>query len=219
MQFAGIAPTAGPIPMSMFFNGWIGLGRVLVVGICTYAALVLMLRVSGRRTLSKMYAFDFVVDRARVHYGDGFALEGHRARGRIARAPLAHRAAMGGASLAVHFSAWRKLIKSDPRLLALRGELIESALVMERVTAEGVYAALRSSGHASLTEVEAVVLEADGSLSVITSSPDQREATAPRGVAGFVGGGSQLTALWRAAVQCFGGRADMNVPRTENRSI
>ena len=45
----------------MFFHSWGGLGRVLLVGICAYAAVVLMLRVSGKRTLSKMNAFDFVV--------------------------------------------------------------------------------------------------------------------------------------------------------------
>lgn len=45
----------------MFFDGWTGLLRVLVVGTLAYAALVLLLRVSGKRTLSKMNAFDLVV--------------------------------------------------------------------------------------------------------------------------------------------------------------
>ena len=42
----------------MFFDGWTGLLRVLVVGTLAYAALVLLLRVTGKRTLSKMNAFD-----------------------------------------------------------------------------------------------------------------------------------------------------------------
>ena len=37
----------------MFFNGWAGLGRVVLVGALAYVALVLLLRVSGKRTLSK----------------------------------------------------------------------------------------------------------------------------------------------------------------------
>ncbi len=45
----------------MFFDSWSGLGRVLIVGVFAYGALVLILRVSGKRTLSKMNAFDFVV--------------------------------------------------------------------------------------------------------------------------------------------------------------
>jgi uncharacterized membrane protein YcaP (DUF421 family) len=45
----------------MFFDSWQGLGRVVVVGILAYAALVFVLRLSGNRTLSKLNAFDLVV--------------------------------------------------------------------------------------------------------------------------------------------------------------
>jgi len=45
----------------MFFSGLDGVWRTLVVGTCAYAALVLILRISGKRTLSKMNAFDLVV--------------------------------------------------------------------------------------------------------------------------------------------------------------
>ena len=45
----------------MFFESWFGIVRVALIGVCAYAALVVMLRVSGKRTLSKMNAFDFVV--------------------------------------------------------------------------------------------------------------------------------------------------------------
>jgi uncharacterized membrane protein YcaP (DUF421 family) len=43
------------------FSGWQSLFRVLVVGVLAYITLVLFLRLSGKRTLSKMNAFDFVV--------------------------------------------------------------------------------------------------------------------------------------------------------------
>ncbi len=45
----------------MFFDGWTGLVRVAVVGTCAYGALVVLLRISGKRTLAKLNAFDFVV--------------------------------------------------------------------------------------------------------------------------------------------------------------
>ena len=38
----------------MFFDSWFGLLRVLAVGTLAYAALVLLLRVSGKRTLAKL---------------------------------------------------------------------------------------------------------------------------------------------------------------------
>lgn len=36
----------------MMFDSWSGLARVLVVEVCAYAALVLMLRICRKRTLS-----------------------------------------------------------------------------------------------------------------------------------------------------------------------
>jgi uncharacterized membrane protein YcaP (DUF421 family) len=45
----------------MFFDNWYGLLRVVVVGVSTYVCLVVLLRSTGKRTLSKLNAFDFVV--------------------------------------------------------------------------------------------------------------------------------------------------------------
>ena len=45
----------------MFFDSWTGLGRVLLVGTLAYVALVAILRISGKRTLTKLNAFDLVV--------------------------------------------------------------------------------------------------------------------------------------------------------------
>ena len=45
----------------MFFDTWAGLGRVLAVGPFAYAALVLVIRVSGKRSPTKLNAFDRVV--------------------------------------------------------------------------------------------------------------------------------------------------------------
>ncbi len=45
----------------MFFDDWFGIVRILIVGVLAYAALIIFLRVSGKRTLSKWNAFDFVV--------------------------------------------------------------------------------------------------------------------------------------------------------------
>ena len=45
----------------MLFDSWAGLGRVLLVGTLAYVALVLLLRISSKRTLGKLNAFDLVV--------------------------------------------------------------------------------------------------------------------------------------------------------------
>ena len=45
----------------MFFTGWSALLRTIVVGSFAYAALIVFLRLSGKRTLAKMNAFDLIV--------------------------------------------------------------------------------------------------------------------------------------------------------------
>ncbi len=45
----------------MFLNGWDALVRIGLVGGLSYVALVFLLRISGKRTLSKMNAFDLIV--------------------------------------------------------------------------------------------------------------------------------------------------------------
>src|SRR6266481_6621476 len=43
-----------------FFQSWYNVGRTVTLSIVGFAALFTMLRVSGKRTLSKLNVFDFV---------------------------------------------------------------------------------------------------------------------------------------------------------------
>src|SRR5690349_17496418 len=45
---------------SIFFDNWSKLGRSFVLALLAYVALVFLLRISGKRTLSKLNVFDFV---------------------------------------------------------------------------------------------------------------------------------------------------------------
>ncbi|MBU8536600.1 DUF421 domain-containing protein [Falsiroseomonas tokyonensis] len=155
----------------MFFDSWFGLLRVLMVGTIAYAALVLLLRVSGKRTLAKLNAFDLIVTvalgstLATVLLSKSVALvEG-----------LAAFALLAGlqyvvAWLSVRSTRFSDLVKSEPTLLLHHGRFLESAMRAQRVTRAEVLAALRSSGAATPEQVAAVVLETDGSLSVIQNA-------------------------------------------------
>jgi uncharacterized membrane protein YcaP (DUF421 family) len=158
----------------MFFNGWESLFRTLVVGVLAYIALITFLRFSGKRTLSKMNAFDLVVTvalgstLATVLLTKGVAL----AEGALAFAILIV------LQFAVTWSSvrarWvRQIVTGEPLMLLYRGEFLAAALRHARVTEDEVRAAVRSAGLASMNEVEAVVLETDGSFSVVR--PDARE--------------------------------------------
>jgi len=153
----------------MFFDSWAGILRVIVVGLGAYAALILVLRVAGKRTLAKMNAFDFVVTvalgstLATILLSDRVALaEGVTAFVLLAVAQVVI------AWLSVR-SAWlRRLVKAEPRLLFHRGAMLHAAMRSERVTEDEVLAAVRSAGHGGLDAVAAVVLETDGTFSVLS---------------------------------------------------
>jgi uncharacterized membrane protein YcaP (DUF421 family) len=152
----------------LFFDGWLGLLRSLVVGALAYVALVLLLRVSGKRTLSKMNAFDLVVT---VALGSTLATVLLSKDVALAEGALAFLVLIA-LQFAVSWSSVRsrgirRLIRSDPTLLLRQGRMLDEALRKQRVTQAEVRAAVRAAGVASLEEVEAVVLESDGSFSVV----------------------------------------------------
>ena len=155
----------------MFFDGWYGLARVLIAGVCAYVALVALLRVSGKRTLSKMNAFDLIVT---VALGSTLAtlilskdiaiLEGLLAFALLVVLQLAVTWS------AVRWPAVQRVVKSEPRLLFRDGKFLEGAMRGERVTHEEAEAAMRESGLGSTAEVSAMILETDGSISVISKA-------------------------------------------------
>ncbi len=168
----------------MFFDGWSDLLRVLVVGVCAYGGLVLILRVTGKRTLSKMNAFDFVVT---VALGSTLASAVLSSDVSISEALLAF-ALLCGLQLAITFASVRSrrvqhFVKSEPALLVHRGVLLRDALRRERVTEDEVLAAVRATGKPALASAFAVVLETDGSFSVL-DAPDSGSADTLRHVNG-----------------------------------
>jgi uncharacterized membrane protein YcaP (DUF421 family) len=70
----------------------------------------------------------------------------------------------------VDVPALEHLIKPHPELLVFRGELLAHQLRRNRMTAAGVHQAMRTRGLTRLRDVEAVVLEGNGSLSTIPAS-------------------------------------------------
>lgn len=169
----------------MFFDSWQDLGRILLVGMLAYAALVFLLRISGKRTLSKMNAFDLVVTvalgstLATVLLSKDVAL----AEGAMAFALLvALQYAVTWTS--VRSRATARLIKAEPALLYFEGRMLHRALRRERVLEAELLAAVRSQGHAGLEKVRAVVLETDGSFSVVAGTDGPSDDVALRGLFG-----------------------------------
>jgi uncharacterized membrane protein YcaP (DUF421 family) len=152
----------------MIVNGLDPLIRVVIVGVLAYLALVAMLRVSGKRTLSKLNAFDLVVT---VAIGSTLATtllskDVALAEGVLALALLVVLQYVVSMSV-VRWPPVARAVKSEPRLVARDGRPIREAMRAERLTESELDAAARQAGHASTATTGAIILETDGSLSVL----------------------------------------------------
>ena len=155
----------------MWFDSWSDIARVLAVGAAAYVTVIVVLRVTGKRTLSKLNAFDLVVS---VALGSTLATillssDVSWAEGATALALLA------GLQFVVawtttHLPAGRSVVTARPTLLLHDGRLLPEALREQRVTEDEIRQAVRATGSGDLSSVAAVVLESDGSFSVISTS-------------------------------------------------
>ncbi|MGF1549779.1 MAG: DUF421 domain-containing protein [Sphingomonadaceae bacterium] len=168
----------------MFFDGWPDIVRVSLITLCAYAGLIVILRVAGKRSLSKLNAFDFVVT---VALGSTLATvllskEVSLAEGVLALALLAGLQYLV-TRLSLGFSWFRGLVRSDPALLVEKGRYLEEMMKRERVTRGELDQAIRNEGIGRIEDVDAVVLETDGSFSVIRAG-EGGELTSLRSVHG-----------------------------------
>ena len=155
----------------MWFDSWNDVFRIVLVGASSYVLLVLLLRVSGKRTLAKLNAFDFLVT---IALGSTLATVLLDSRTSLADGVVAM-----GLLIALQFLAatatgrvprLRAVLTAGPSVLVLDGEADLERMRRHRVTLDEVRQAARASGFGGLDLVAALVLETDGSMSVISRS-------------------------------------------------
>lgn len=160
-------PSVPPPHPPFFFNGWYYVGRTVTLSVIGFLALIVMLRLSGKRTLSKLNVFDFVFV---VAVGSLFAssiidktttlMEGMAALATLIVIQLVL------AEWAARSKLADRIINGRPTLLFSHGKFIPKAMKRQRITEGEVRGAIRDHGVKSIEDVDAVVLENDGSLSV-----------------------------------------------------
>jgi uncharacterized membrane protein YcaP (DUF421 family) len=155
----------------LLYKNWESLWHVAVCAVLAYFVLFLFIRISGKRTLAKLTAFDFVVT---VTLGSTLSSM------ILAKVTLAEGAVALVVIIAMQYMlAWsaresktlEKVINSSPTMVFYRGEFLEDALKKEVLTHEEVYAEIRKYRIFDVDQVEAVVMELNGELTVIKKSP------------------------------------------------
>ncbi|WDQ99898.1 DUF421 domain-containing protein [Devosia sp. J2-20] len=151
----------------MFFQDMQDIVRTLIVGTLAYIVLVLFLRISGKRTLAKLNAFDLVVTVALGSTLSAILLQESisLAEGAVALALLIF-AQFLVTFFSVRSSRFAQIVRSEPTLLAKDGRFCQSALTSQRVTRDEALSVVRAQGGRDIADVQFLVLESDGSISV-----------------------------------------------------
>jgi uncharacterized membrane protein YcaP (DUF421 family) len=176
------------------FETW---GRLAALGLAlvlAYVWFVGVLRISGKRTLSKLNAFDFIVT---IALGSTLATvilsrEIPMVEGMVALVGLVL-LQYAVARATRRWSSFDRLVKDQPTALVVDGEIRQDAMARCRVRRDEVAAELRKKGIGSFQQVDVVVLETDGTFSVLE---DAEDGSALDGVEGIAGGSDRRRGRW-----------------------
>ncbi|PTM89509.1 uncharacterized protein DUF421 [Dietzia psychralcaliphila] len=153
---------------TLIWDGWEPVVHSAVMVVCGFIALVLILRVSGPRTMAKMTPLDFIVA---VTIGSAFGRTLTATSVPLAQTVLVLALLVGiqwvFAAARAKSRRVRALLDNPPVLLYYQGRIQDRALRSHRLLEEDVHTAARQSGKGSLEQVAAVILQQDGSLGVI----------------------------------------------------
>ena len=145
---------------------WGDLAAVVVAAIGVYAAVIVLTRLTGLRSLAKMSSFDFA---ATVAVGSTVASTA------LASTPLVNGVLaltmLYGLQYAIATMRRKGLfqgaIDNEPLLLMADGQVLEGNLKHARISHEELWAQLRLSGVQRREQVRAVIMETTGDMSVL----------------------------------------------------
>lgn len=152
----------------LIFDGPDVIIRTVLIGLMAYVSVIIIIRASGKRSLSQLNAFDFIVT---VAIGSILASIIINRNVTISQGITAFLVLMIMqyiiTKLSIHSGAINKYIKASPALLFHNGEFYYENMKQERVVENEIKQAIRSNGSGDMTDVQAVIIETDGSLSII----------------------------------------------------
>lgn len=151
----------------LFFSDGKSFLKIVIASIVSYFAVLSVIRTMGKRTLAKMNAFDFVVT---------ITLGSTLSSMLLNKVPIVDGTVAVFIIISLQYlmayivrrsSALAKTINSSPVILYYNGEFIEKALEKEKITEKEIIAEIRGYRLEHLSDVRAVILEINGTFSVI----------------------------------------------------
>lgn len=152
----------------LFYDGMGGLLRTVFSAFIMYSAVILSVRIFGKRSTSQMNNFDWIVT---VAIGSLMASGVLLSDVTVLESSAAIYALLGLqwvlTKIMINSDTATKIVKSEPTLLLHRGQLLRDAMHKERLTEAEIHAAIRTAGYSRIEDVQWVILETNSQLSVI----------------------------------------------------
>jgi uncharacterized membrane protein YcaP (DUF421 family) len=132
-----------------------------------YAALVVLVRLAGKRLAGQTTSFDLVVliTMAVVLQKTALAEGMDSAVVFVATLFVAHR---GLTAASARWTWLRRLVRGAPRPLVRDGHVMWDALAAESMSYDDLLAGLRKAGHVELGRIRVAILEETGHISAVT---------------------------------------------------
>ncbi|WP_313504545.1 DUF421 domain-containing protein [Kaistella carnis] len=152
----------------IFFDGWPGIVRIVITTVVAYFMVIIFLRISGKRTLAKMNAFDFVVTIALGSILSSVILNKSipLSEGLLAIALLIFLQYIL-TFISVRSKYFKQLISSTPTILFYKQEILEDVLKKQRITHDEIHNAIREAGFSDYSQIFSIILETTGDITVI----------------------------------------------------
>lgn len=142
--------------------------------LAVYIGIVVLVRISGKRTTSQMNNFDWIIT---VALGglvtSGILLKNVSVADALFAATCLISLQWIMTSVVLRSPFICKLVKAEPRLLVNNGEMLYDNMRSERISEAEILSALRENGLHELDQAKWVVLETDASFSVIAANDDR----------------------------------------------
>ena len=152
----------------LFFDSIDKLGRIVVTAVMVYVLIVIITKVSGKRSTSQLNNFDWIVTvmigslgASTILLKDIPFIEGASS---IVALYVMQFLVTKYASISPEFSSF---ILSEPRIVFYQGQFLPDAMRAERLTRQEIECAMRSEGVNSFDDIEAIVFESDAKLTII----------------------------------------------------
>jgi uncharacterized membrane protein YcaP (DUF421 family) len=145
---------------------------IVLRGIVIFTFLYVLMRVIGRRELSKLEPFDLIL---LIIVGDavqqGLTQDDYSLTGAVLAVGTIAVLQVGVSYFNFRFPRFRPWLDGEPVVIVQDGKPIERNMRRERLSVEDVAEAARGQGIASLDQIAWAVMETSGSISFIKKNP------------------------------------------------